>query len=112
MLTSVRSIRDIIEGQRRHVYINLSDPSAMQELLTSTKVQAEYRHMNGEISKVRIEALVLGMRKVRIANLPPEILDRNLRTALGKFGEYETYKEKSGLVSTVTLWPTALGRQC
>jgi hypothetical protein len=34
----------------------------MQELLTSNKGQAEYRHTNGEISKVRIEAVGLGMR--------------------------------------------------
>jgi hypothetical protein len=61
-----------IDGLKRHVYIKFSDPSLVQDVLTSTKGQAEYRHKNGEISKVRIEAVGLGMRKVRIANLPPE----------------------------------------
>jgi len=42
----------------------------MQELLTSTIGQSEYRHTNGVISKVRIEAVGLGLRKVRMANLP------------------------------------------
>jgi hypothetical protein len=58
-----------IEGHKRHVYIKFSEPSLMQEVLTSTKGQAEYRHTNGEISKVRTEAVDLGMRKLKIANL-------------------------------------------
>ena len=59
----------------------------MQDILTLTTGQAEYRHMNGVISKVRIEAVGLGLRKVRIANLPPEVPDSYVRMALGKFGE-------------------------
>jgi hypothetical protein len=47
----------------------------MQELLT-TKGQGEFRHTKGEISKVRIEAVGLGIRRVRIGNLPPEVSDR------------------------------------
>jgi hypothetical protein len=75
-----------IDGPRRHVYIKFSDPSRMQDLLTSTNGQAEHGQTNGEISKVRSEAVGLSMRKVRIANLPPEVPDRTLSMALGKFG--------------------------
>jgi hypothetical protein len=74
-----------IDGPKRHVYVNVSDPARMQELLTSTTGQAEYRHTNDVISKVRIEAVGLGLRKVRIANLPPEVSDGNIRMALRKF---------------------------
>jgi hypothetical protein len=59
----------------------------MQEVLTPTKGIAEYRHTNGKISKLRIEAMGLGMRRVRIANLPPEVPERTQRMALGKSGE-------------------------
>jgi hypothetical protein len=76
-----------VDGPKRHVYIKFSDPSRMQEVLRSTKGQAEYRHTSGEISKVRIESVGLGMRKVRIACLPPEVHQTTLRMALGKFGE-------------------------
>jgi len=76
-----------IDGPKRHVYIKLSDPSRMPDILTSTTGQAEYRHTNGVISKVRIEAMVLGLLKVRIANLPPEVTDSNIRMVLGKFWE-------------------------
>jgi intein/homing endonuclease len=59
----------------------------MHDVLTSTKGQAEYRHKNTEISKVRTEAVGVGMRKARIANLPPEFYEITLRMALGKFRE-------------------------
>jgi hypothetical protein len=75
-----------IDGPKRHVYIKVSDPARMQEILTTTG-QAEYRHTNGVLSKVRIEAVGLGLRKVRIANLPPEVADTNIRMALRQFGE-------------------------
>jgi hypothetical protein len=39
-----------IDGLKRHVYIKFSDPSRIQEVLTSTKGQAEYQDTNGEIS--------------------------------------------------------------
>jgi hypothetical protein len=65
-----------IEGPNRHVYIKLSDPSRMQDLLTSTTGHTEYRYTNGVISKARIEAMGLELRKVRIANIPPEVSDR------------------------------------
>ena len=76
-----------IDGPKRQVYIKVSEPLRMQELLTSTEGQAEYRHTNGVISKVRIEAVGLGLRKIRIANLPPELPERNIRMALRQFGE-------------------------
>jgi len=63
-----------IDSPKRRVYIKLSDPSRIQGLLTSTTGHAEYRHTNGVIYKVRIEAVGLGFRKVRIAKLPPESL--------------------------------------
>jgi hypothetical protein len=59
----------------------------MQEILTSTKAQEDFWHDNGEISKDRIEAIGLGMRRVRLANLPPEVADRTLKMVLGAYGE-------------------------
>jgi hypothetical protein len=75
------------DGPRRHVYIKLRDPQRMQAILTATKGQGDFRHDNGEISEVRIEAVRLGMQRVRVANLPPEVADRTLKMALGAYGE-------------------------
>ena len=55
----------------------------MYDLLTETQGQKDFRHDNGEISKVRIEAVGLGLRRVRVANLPQEVADRMIKTALG-----------------------------
>jgi hypothetical protein len=71
-----------IDGPKRHVYIKLSDPSRIQDLLASTTGHTEYRHTNGVMSKVRIEAMGLELRKVRIANIPPEVSDRYIRVAV------------------------------
>jgi hypothetical protein len=51
--------------------------------------QVEYLHTNGEISIVRLEMAGLRMRKVRIANLPPEVSDAVIRTALSSYGEVQ-----------------------
>jgi hypothetical protein len=58
----------------------------MKEHLPS-KRHAEYRHTNGVISKFRIEAVELCLRKVYIANFPPEVAERFIRMALRKYGD-------------------------
>jgi hypothetical protein len=74
-------------GTRRHVYIKFREPQKMQETLTASEGQAEFWHENGEISKVCTEAVGLGMKRVRVANLPPEVADGTLKIAL------ETYSD-------------------
>ena len=75
------------DGPRRHVYRNFRDPQRMQALLTETQGQGDSRHHNGDISEVRIEAVRLGVRRVWVANLTPEVADRTLKMALGAYGE-------------------------
>jgi len=41
-----------IDGPRRHVYIKFRDPQRMQAILRVTQGQEDFRHGNGEISKV------------------------------------------------------------
>jgi hypothetical protein len=76
----------LIDGPERQVYTKFSDASRMQDVLTSNKGHAEYRHTKGEITKVRIEAVGWAMRKVRIANLAPEVHVKTLRMAVGNLG--------------------------
>jgi hypothetical protein len=60
-----------IDRPERYVYIKFRDSERMQNVLQSTGGQLEYRHINGELSTVRINPAVMGLRGVRIANLPP-----------------------------------------
>ena len=55
--------------------------------MTETRGHKDFRHDNGEISKVQIEAVGLGLKRIRVANLPPEVADRMIKTALGANGE-------------------------
>jgi hypothetical protein len=74
-----------IDGPRRHVYIKFTNTERMQQVLTETKGQMEFRHDNGELSKVSIEPARMGVRRIRIANLPPEVNDRTIRHMLTKY---------------------------
>jgi hypothetical protein len=76
-----------IGGPQRHVHIKLRDINRLQQVLHLTGGQAEYRHNNGEISKVRVETAGLGTRRVRIANLPPEVPEEIIRTMMARYGE-------------------------
>jgi hypothetical protein len=83
-----------IDGPRRHVYIKYKHPEPMLTMLNEAKGGKEYRHENGEISIVHIEPAGMGMRQVRIANLPPEINNRTISSTLMKFGEIKEIKDE------------------
>jgi len=66
----------------------------MQTALTSTKGQLEYRHENGEVSVVRVDIAGMGLRRVRVANLPPEVPERVLRDTMSKYGDVREITEE------------------
>jgi hypothetical protein len=78
-----------IDGPKRHVYIKFRDNNRLLDVLHLTGGQVEYRHTKGEISIVRLETAGLRIRKVRIANLPPEVPDAVIRTVLSSYGEVQ-----------------------
>jgi hypothetical protein len=65
----------------------------MQQVLQETNGQKEFRHDNGEVPKVNIEPAGMGVRRKRIANLPPEVNDRTIRNTLTKYGEVKEISE-------------------
>jgi len=83
---TVRTIQ--IDGIKRQVYIKLINNANVQALLRETNGQAEYKHHNGVLSIVNIAVAGMGIKRVRIANLPPEVRVREhaIRTALTPFG--------------------------
>jgi hypothetical protein len=83
-----------IDGKKRQVYIKLIDEKCVLSLLRSTDGQAEYKHHTGELSIVNITVAGMGTKSVRVANLPPEVPDDALRTALTPFGTAMAIQEK------------------
>jgi hypothetical protein len=60
----------------------------------STDGRVEYRYANVEISIVRLEHAGMGMRRIRIANLPPEVPER-IRVALAPYGEIMSINDET-----------------
>jgi len=67
----------------------------MDKILQATGGQKEYKHESGEITQVTIEIAGLGFKKVRIANLPPETKEYDIRASLSKYGEVRSIREET-----------------
>jgi hypothetical protein len=74
-----------IDGIKWQVYVKLTDRDYMLAIINETKGRAEYKHTTGEISIVEIAVAGMGHKKIRVANLPPEVPDDTLRTHLAPF---------------------------
>ena len=83
-----------IDGPRRRVYIKLNNEVRLQEVLHTTHGQLDYLHDNGELSIVYIERAGMGVRRVRVANRPPELQDKKLRDTISRYGEVRTISEE------------------
>jgi len=85
-----------IDGPRRRVYIKLNNEVRLQAVLHTTQGQLDYIHENGELSIVYIERAGMGVRHVRVANLPPELQDSILRDVISRHGEVRAITEEQG----------------
>jgi hypothetical protein len=83
-----------IDGPRRRVFINFTNGVRMHRLLRDTAGTLEFKHDTDELSQVHIAIAGMEMRKVRIANLPPEVPDLTIRDNLAKYGEVKDIKEE------------------
>jgi hypothetical protein len=66
----------------------------MQSELQDSKGQLEFRHDNGELSQVIIELAGMGIKKIRIASLPPEVTENMIRDNLTKYGEVKNIRDE------------------
>ena len=83
-----------IDGARRRVYIKVATQEEVFNILDASNGSAEYKHISGEISHVKIELAGLGTRKVRIANLPPELPNSTVRIAMGPYGVVQSISDE------------------
>jgi len=83
-----------IEGRRRRVSIKFHTSDRPYSVLQATEVCVEFRHDNGELSLVHTDLAGMGVRRIRLANLAPEVNDRKIRAALSPYGEVkEVYED-------------------
>jgi hypothetical protein len=85
-----------VDGPKRHVCIKFKNTDKLQQILSANKAQHDFKHENGEISKVQIEHAGMGIRNIRIANLPPEVSERAIHSTLSRYGEVKEIKAENG----------------
>jgi hypothetical protein len=83
-----------VDGPRRRVYIKFVIREKMQTVLRSTAGLLEFQYETGEISFVHVDIAGMGLRKIRIANFPPELPDRTLRDIMSKYGDVKDITEE------------------
>jgi len=63
-----------LDGARAQVNIKYRDSTREEEFqLAYASQQVEYKHFRGEVFQIRITVTGLGMRRVRLAKLPPDV---------------------------------------
>jgi hypothetical protein len=73
-----------IDGIGRQVYVKLTEKEYMLPIIHGTRGHGEYKHLTREIFPVEIAVAGMDYKKIRVANLPPEILDDTVRAAFGQ----------------------------
>ena len=79
-----------IDGIRRQVFIKLPTSEHVIKIVRDTNGSAEYKYPSGEVFHVNLDLAGLGTKRIRVANLPPEVPDEVLRVALQPYGKVVT----------------------
>jgi len=82
---------------KRHVYIKLADTESVTALLRDTEDQAKYKYPPGELSIVNIAQAGLGTKRIRIANVPPDVSNGTLWATLAPYSKIVDIQTSGGL---------------
>jgi len=72
--TDIRTIHK--DGPRRRVYIKFHSSDRPHAVRQATAGRVEYLHDNGELSLVNINMAGMGIRRIRLADLAPEVKEK------------------------------------
>lgn len=73
-------------GPKRQVYVKLAERECLNTIIRNTEGQVMFKHNSGEIFYVDIAVAGMGFKKIRLANLPPEVPEDTLRTTVAHYG--------------------------
>jgi hypothetical protein len=71
----------------KHVYTKLETEQCAHKIIQDTNGQTTYKHPDGLLSVVLIDMAGMGVKSIRIANLPPEVQGDTVRDALATYGK-------------------------
>jgi hypothetical protein len=75
-----------IDGIRRQVYIKMTTKEKVQAVLLVTGGQTQYKYPTGKLATVTLDIAGLGTKRLRMANLPPETTQEEIRSSLAPYG--------------------------
>ena len=84
-----------IDGIRRQAYIKFIEISFVHDILRATNRETIYKHLTGEITAMRLMVAGMGLKRFRLANLPPEVSHSNIRAAMSQFGNVQDIQEET-----------------
>jgi len=96
-----------IDVIKRQVYVKLTDKDYKFSIINSTRGHGENKHHTREIFPVEIAVAGMGYKKIRVTNLPPEVLDDTLRATLAPFGQVLNIKNE--MWAQTYRYPVAIG---
>jgi hypothetical protein len=84
-----------IDGIRRQVYIKFIDLSFFHDIRRAANGETVYKHVTREISAVRLMEAGMGSKRVRLANLLPEVSTNNIRVAMSQSRTVQAIQEET-----------------
>ena len=76
-----------IDFIKEQVYVKLIGRDYMLFIINDTNLGGEYKHLTGEVSVLEIAIAGMDYKRIRVANLQPEVPDEKLRNSLAPFGQ-------------------------
>jgi hypothetical protein len=83
-----------INGTKRQFFIKFAEQQSVINLLHATAGQTECNHHTGEITQVAISEAGMGFKRIRVANLPPDMKEEIFKTALAPYGTVIDIREE------------------
>jgi hypothetical protein len=93
-----------IDGIRRQVYIRFIDLSSVHDILRAINGETVYKHVTGEVSLVRLMEAGMGSKRIRLANLSPEVSKTISVLLCRNLGPFKPYRKKPGQSTIVTMF--------
>lgn len=84
-----------IDGPLRHVYVKFTTMEKMSTVLNKNNGGIRFTHDTGDISTVTVEMAGMGIKRIRMTALPPEITEPQIKNVLTQYGDIKQIHEET-----------------
>jgi hypothetical protein len=83
-----------IDGPLRKVYVKFVTKDIMMRVFKATPSDMEFCHEDGVISTVMADIAGIGIRRIGISSLPPEVTETQIKSAIAMYGDVHRVTEE------------------